>query len=73
MFIFIKSRTTLKLGIVGLKSRLLGVGHIIDKPCVLSRGHSFDPKFMKLCQNNNPLNIWFKFETGSCWIKKLGH
>ena len=25
--------------------------------CVHSRGHSFDPKFMKLCQNVNHHNI----------------
>ena len=25
----------------------------IEKPCVNSRGHSFDTKFMKLCQNVN--------------------
>ena len=33
------------------KTRLLG--HILEKPCVHSRGHSFEKKFMKLCQNVN--------------------
>ena len=37
--------------------------------CVHSRGNSFDPKFMKLCQTVNHNNIWVKFETGSCWVK----
>ena len=26
---------------------------LIKKPCVHSRGHSLDPKFLKLCQNVN--------------------
>ena len=39
----------MELGHVGSKTRLLG--QIIEKPCVHSRGHSFDPKVMKLCQN----------------------
>ena len=34
------------------KSRSLG--EIIEKLGVHSRGHSFNPKFMKLCQNVNP-------------------
>ena len=43
------SRSSSKLGHVGSKTRSLG--QILEKPCVHSRGHSFDHKFMKLCQN----------------------
>ena len=49
------SRSNSKLGHVGSKTRSLG--QIIEKPCVHSRGHSFDHKFMKLCQNVNHHNI----------------
>ena len=37
------------MGHVRLKTRSLG--QFLEKPCVLSRRHSFDPIFMKLCQN----------------------
>ena len=57
----------MKLGHVGSKIRSLG--QILEKPCVHSRGHSFDSKFMKLYQNANDHNIQVKFETDSCWIK----
>ena len=50
MFIVIKSRPDLKMGHVGSKTRSLG--QFLEKPCVLSRRHSFDPIFMKLCQND---------------------
>ena len=49
MFVVIKSRPELKMGHVGSKTRSLG--QFLEKPCVLSRRHSFDPIFMKLCQN----------------------
>ena len=39
-----KSKSSLKLGHVGSKTRLLG--HIMKKHCVHSRGHNFDQKFM---------------------------
>ena len=55
MLINIMSRTSLKLGHVGLKTRLLG--QILEKPCVHSRGHSIDSKFMKLDQNANDHHI----------------
>ena len=61
------SRSTLKLGHVGSKPRSLG--QILEKPCVHSRGHSFDSKFMKLCQMVNHHHIQVRFETGSCWVK----
>ena len=50
MFVVIKSRPELKMGHVGSKTRSLG--QFLEKPCVLSRRHSFDPIFMKLCQND---------------------
>ena len=45
MFISIKSRSGLKVGCVGLKTR--SPGQILEKkPCLDSRGHSFDPVFI---------------------------
>ena len=38
------SRIGLKLGYVGSNTRSLG--QTLEKPCVYSRGHSFDHKFM---------------------------
>ena len=67
MFIIIISRSSLKLGQGGSKTRSLG--QILEKHCVHSRGHSFNPKFMKVCQNVNHHHIKVKFETGSWWIK----
>ena len=51
----IMSRSSLKLGHIGSKTRPLG--QILEKPCVHSRGHSFDSKLMKLNQNVNDHNI----------------
>ena len=52
MLIPIKLRSSSKLGHVGSKTKLLG--QILEiKTFVHSRGHSFDPKLMKLCQNVN--------------------
>ena len=51
MLIIIISRSSLKLGHGGSKTRSLG--QILEKPCVHSRGHSFDPKFTNLCQKVN--------------------
>ena len=53
MLIIIISRSGLKLGYVRSKTRSLG--QILEKPCVHSRGHSFDSKVMKFCQNVNHL------------------
>ena len=50
MCIVIKSWPEYKMGHVGSKTRSLG--QFLEKPCVLSRRHSFDPVFMKLCQND---------------------
>ena len=49
------SRSSSTLGHVGSKTRSLG--QILEKPCVHSRGHSFDSKYMKLYQNANDNNI----------------
>ena len=46
MLMIIISMSSSKLGHVGSKTRSLG--QILEKPCVHSRGHSFDSKFMKL-------------------------
>ena len=50
MCVVIKSRPEFKMGHVGSKTRSLG--QFLEKPCVLSRRHSFDPVFIKLCQND---------------------
>ena len=47
--VFIKSRPESNMGHVGSKTRSLG--QFLEKPCVHSRGHNFDPIFMKRCQN----------------------
>ena len=55
MLNIIMPRSSSKLGDVGSKTRSLG--QIFEKPCVHSRGHSFDSKFMKLFKNVNDYNI----------------
>ena len=55
MLIIIISRSSSKLGHVGSKTRSLG--QILEEPCVHSKEHSFDPKFMTVCQNVNHHNI----------------
>ena len=50
MCVVIKSRPEFKMGHVGSKTR--SFGQFLEKPYVLSRRHSFDPVFMKLCQND---------------------
>ena len=49
MFILIKSRPELIMDHARSKTRSLR--EFLEKLCVNSRGHSFDPVFMKLCQN----------------------
>ena len=58
---------SLKMGHVGSKTRLLG--QILDKPCVLSRGHIFSPIIMKLGQNVCHDEISHRFENGLCCFK----
>ena len=55
MLIIIISRSGSKLGHVGSKTRSLG--QILETPRVHSKEHSFDPKFMKVCQNVYHHNI----------------
>ena len=55
MLMIIISRSSSKLGHVGSKARSLG--QILEKPCVHSKRHRFDPKFMKLSQIVNHDNI----------------
>ena len=50
MCVVIKSRPEFKMGHVG--SKTIPLGQFLEKPYVLSRRHSFDPVFMKLCQND---------------------
>ena len=67
MIILMKSRTSLKVGHVGSKTRSLGL--FIEKPCEHSRGHIFSPIFMKLGQNNCLDKISDEFESGSSGVK----
>ena len=53
---FNNSKSDSKLSHVGSKSRSLGQ-IMKKKPCVHSRGHSFDQQFMKRCQNVKSLKI----------------
>ena len=55
MLMIIIARSCSKLGHVGSKTRSLG--QILEKRAVHSNRHSFDPKFMKLCQIVNDDNI----------------
>ena len=64
-----KSRTSLKTGYVGSKTRSLG--QILEKPCIRSRGHIFSPFIMKLCQNVCLDEISYQFENWSCQVKDL--
>ena len=40
-----------------------------EKLCIHSRGHSFDPNFMKICQNVYLHQVKITFETGSHLVK----
>ena len=62
-----KSRRSVKMGHVRLKTRLLG--QISEKPYVHSRGHIFSLIIMKLGQNVCLDEISDRFENGSCWVK----
>ena len=70
MLMIIISRSNLKLGQVGSKPRLLD--QIIEKPCVHSRRHSFDPKFIKLCQIVNHYNVSSKLGQVGSKTRSLG-
>ena len=45
-------------------SKTWSVGQIMEKPCEHSRGHSLDPIFITLAQNDHLDNISVKFEYG---------
>ena len=62
MLMIIISRSSLKLGHVGSKTRSLG--QILEKPCVHPRGHSFDSKL------TNYQNVKIIISRSS---SKLGH
>ena len=67
MFSLMNSRTSVKSGHVGLKTRLQG--QIVEKPCACFRGHIFDPILMKLGQNVCLDEIVDEFEIGSCGVE----
>ena len=48
----------------------MSLGQILEKSCVLSSMHSFDPICMKLCQNVWHHEISDKIEVGSSQVKK---
>ena len=49
MFVSINPGTSLKMGYLGSKTRL--IGQILEKYCVCSRGHIFSPIIMTFGQN----------------------
>ena len=63
MFIIIISRSGSKL--VQVLSKTRSLGQILEKPCEHSRGHIFDHKFMKLCQNVIHHYVEVKFQN---WV-----
>ena len=63
-----EERTHLKVGHVGSETRSLR--QILEKACVLSSRHSFDPICMKLCQNDWHYEMSGKTENASSQIKK---
>ena len=75
MFVLLKFWTSLKLGCVGSKTRLLG--QIIEKPCVYTKGHIFSPIVMKhghkVCldeiSDKDGNEISHKDGNGSCRVK----
>ena len=64
-----KSRTSLKKGHVGSKSRSLS--QILHKLCVLSGGHNYGLILVKLGQNVSLDEISDDCEIGLCWVKNL--
>ena len=60
--------TDLKVGHIGSETRSLG--QILEKLCVFSSRHSFDPICMKLFQNVWHHEVSDKIETGSSQVKK---
>ena len=56
------------MGMVRSKSRSLG--QILDKSCEHSGGHTLDPIFLKLAQNDFLDKFLDVFENGGGWVKK---
>ena len=65
--VLMKSQTSWKMGHVRSKTRSLG--HILEKPCVRSRGHIFSQIIMKLGQNFCLDKISDEYENVSCQVK----
>ena len=59
--------TSLKIACVRSKTRSLG--QILEKPCVHSKGHIFNPIIMKHGQNVCLDEISDKLGNGSCQVK----
>ena len=62
-----KSRTSMKWGYVGSKTR--SHGQILEKPCVRSRGHIFGPILMILGENVCLDKVSNDFENGSYGVE----
>ena len=67
MFVLMKSGMSLKMGHVGLKTKV--IGQILEKPCVRSRGYIFGQIIMKLGQIGCLDKIPHEFENGSCRVE----
>ena len=68
MFVYIKVWFLLKVGHFGSKTRSLG--QMLEKPCEHSRGHIFDPIFLKLGQKVCLHKSLDEFESQSFWVEK---
>ena len=70
MFVLIKSRTNLKMGHVRSKARLLG--HILEKPCVCSRGHVYALEAtFSIRLSRNLVRMFVLLKSRTMW--KMGH
>ena len=57
----------------GMGGGTRSLGQILEKHCVCSSGHIFNPILMKLGQNVCLDDIVREYENESHWVKKLGH
>ena len=62
-----EKRTDLKVGHVGSETRSLS--QLVEKSCVLSSWHSFEPMCMKISQNVWHYKMLDEIETGSSLVK----
>ena len=67
MFVLIISRSSLKLGHAGSKTR--SPGYISVKPCQHSSDHIYEAIIMNLAQNVSFDDFYVRFETGSLGVK----